>query len=76
VERRQVLLDLHRDDGVRGVVEVDVGDRADRLPAHPHLVAPDQLAGVLEDRVDLVRPAAAEHGQRGQRHGGDQRRDR
>ena len=39
------------------------------LPLH-------ELAGVVEDGVDRVRRAVAEHRERDQRHGGDQRRDR
>ena len=49
-----------------------LGDRADGPPAHLHLVALDQLAGVLEDGLDPVAAVAGEH-QQGDEHdrGGD-----
>jgi hypothetical protein len=76
VQRRQVLVDLHGHDGVGVVVQIDVGDRADRLAADAHLVARHELPGVVEDGVDGVRGAPAEHGEGGQRYGGDERGDR
>ena len=76
VQRGNGVADLHGHDRVRPVVQLDVGDRADRLPAHAHLVAGHELAGVLEDRLDLVLVAAPEHRQGGQRDGSDQRRKR
>jgi hypothetical protein len=76
VERREGLAHLHRHDGVRRVVELDLGDRAHRLPADAHLVAGHELAGILEDGLDPVRAAAAEHREGGQRHRCDQRRGR
>ena len=53
------------------VVQLDVRDRADRLAAHAHLVARHELAGVLEDRLDLVLGGAPEHRESRQRDGGD-----
>ncbi len=75
VERREVVVDLHRHDGLGLVVELDVGDRADGRAAHPHLVALDELARVVEDGVDGVGAAVAEHGEGSESDGGDQRRD-
>ena len=49
------------------VVQLDVGDLADRLAAHPHLVARHELAGVVEDRLDRVGAAAPEHRERDER---------
>ena len=62
--------------GLGLVVELDVGDAPDRLAADPHLVALHELAGVLEDHLDLVGVAAAEQRQRDQRDGSDQCRGR
>ena len=57
-------------------VQLDVRDRADGLAAHAHLVARHELAGVQEDRLDLVGVAAAEDREGRQRNGSDQRRKR
>jgi hypothetical protein len=75
VQGRQVVVDLHRHDGLRALVEVDVGDAADRLAADAHLVAVDELAGVLEEGLDPIRAVVAEHRERRQSHGDDDRRD-
>jgi hypothetical protein len=76
VKRRELVVDLHRHDGLGGVVQLDVRDRADVRPANPNLVAVDELAGALEDRVDPVAATAPEHGQRQQGDRCDQRRNR
>ena len=72
----EVVLDLHRDERLGVLVELDVGDGSDRLAAHPHLVAGNELPGVLEDGADPVGLALTERGEGDQRHGGDQRRHR
>src|SRR5205823_5862464 len=53
------------------LVERDRVDRADRHAAHLHLIAGDQLAGVVERRVDAVGRAGAEKQERDEddRHG-------
>ncbi len=74
VQGRELLVDLHRDNRLGAIVELDDRDRPDRRAADADLSARDQLARVLEDRLDLVGLAVAEHGERDQRHGGDERR--
>ena len=65
VERRVVVVDVHRDDGLRGVVQLDVRDRADDPPTRIWLPLTSWPRAV-EDRVDLV-TARAEHRQRQRR---------
>ena len=74
-QRRVGLLDLDPHAGAVVVGQRDRADRADPAAADLHVVALDELAGVLEHQVVLVRvtPAQEEHGDEhdGERQGGD-----
>jgi hypothetical protein len=76
VQGRNVVADLHGHDGVGRLIQLDVRDRSDGLAAHAHLVARHELAGVLEDRLDLVLLRAPEHREGHEGYGSDQRRQR
>jgi hypothetical protein len=73
VQRRVVVVELERHDRVGVLVQLDLGDRADLAAAHEDGVALDELAGVVEDRLDLVAVAAAEHRERDERDRGYER---
>ena len=71
----QFLVDADFDLGEVVVGEADFFDRADRVAADQHLVAIDELAGVLEDELVLVAAVATEEDRREQYDHDCQRRD-
>lgn len=76
VERRGDALELELDPGPPVGGQLDGADAADGAAAHLHLVADDQLPGVLEDGGDGVAAATAEHERGDERPSGDDTADR
>ena len=73
-QRRERLLDLHRDGRLVVVGQLDVGDRAHAAAADLDVVVAHELARVLEHERVLVTRAATEEEQPGEdRDGEDQR---